>query len=224
MPARIWQKRWIPQPSGPVFLASYPTERSGVLHQAAYLYDNAVAVIALVGCGQRAKAARIGDAMLAALDRDRYWHDGRLRNAYLAGPVARDAIKLPGYWDARQNKWLEDAYQVGSDNGNMAWTMLALVALDQPGGDRRYLDGAIRIGKWVAQWRNNRGAGGFTGGVIDEETNPRVTNWKSTEHNADLFAAFTSSGCDYGRQDLATVCAGGREICSRHVESQVPLL
>jgi hypothetical protein len=35
-------------PPGPLFLPSYPTVESGPLHGAAYLYDNAVAAIALV--------------------------------------------------------------------------------------------------------------------------------------------------------------------------------
>ncbi|WP_291708829.1 hypothetical protein [Bradyrhizobium sp.] len=43
-------------PSGPLFLTSYPTVESGPLHGAAYLYDNAVAAIALVGCGEQDKA------------------------------------------------------------------------------------------------------------------------------------------------------------------------
>ena len=34
-------------PSGPLFLPSYPTVESGPLHGAAYLYDNAVAAIAV---------------------------------------------------------------------------------------------------------------------------------------------------------------------------------
>src|SRR5581483_11670466 len=67
-------------PSGPLFLPSYPTVESGPLHGAAYLYDNAVAAIALVGCGERDKASRIGAAILWAIDNDRIWHDGRLRN------------------------------------------------------------------------------------------------------------------------------------------------
>jgi hypothetical protein len=45
-------------PPGPLFLPSYPTVESGPLHGAAYLYDNAVAAIALVGCGEQTK--RIG--------------------------------------------------------------------------------------------------------------------------------------------------------------------
>ena len=50
-------------PSGPLFLPSYPTVESGLLHGAAYLYDNAVAAIALVGCGEQDKAYRIGEAI-----------------------------------------------------------------------------------------------------------------------------------------------------------------
>ncbi len=117
--------------SGPVFLTSFPTVEEGPLHQAAFLYDNAVAAIALIGCGQRDKAARIGDAILTALEHDRFWHDGRLRNGYLAGPVEDDPVKLAGWWDPTQNRWLEDRYQAGSDTGNLAWAMLALLALDE---------------------------------------------------------------------------------------------
>lgn len=117
-------------PSGPLFLPSYPTVESGPLHGAAYLYDNAVAAIALVGCGEQDKAYRIGSAILWAIDNDRTWHDGRLRNAYAAGVVANGPVKLPGWWDNTQNKWLEDRYQVGSDVGNMAWAMLALLSID----------------------------------------------------------------------------------------------
>lgn len=179
------------QPAGPVFLPSYPATNISVLKGSAYLYDNAVTTIALAACGERAKAQRIGDAMLVALQRDRFWHDGRLRNAYLAGTVGRGAIRLPGYWDATQNKWIEDAYQVGSDNGNQAWAILALLALDQQSDNRRYRDAAVRIARWIVPWRNTKGRGGFTGGVVGEEPNPIPQNWKSTEHNVDLVAAFS---------------------------------
>ena len=134
------------QPAGPVFLPSYPTVPSGPLKDAAFLYDNAVATVALIACSDVAGATRIGDAMLAALDRDRYWHDGRLRNGYLAGPVGPGPIKLAGWWDSQQNMWVEDRYQVGSDNGNLAWAILALLALDQATSDPRYRAGAVRIG------------------------------------------------------------------------------
>ena len=177
-------------PSGPLFLPSYPTVESGPLHGAAYLYDNAVAAIALVGCGEQDKAYRIGSAILWAIDNDRTWHDGRLRNAYAAGVVANGPVKLPGWWDNTQNKWLEDRYQVGSDNGNMAWAMLALLSIDDLNTGSRFRDGAARLGAWVAQWADTRGTGGFTGGTFGHEPTPDVRTWKSTEHNPDLAAAF----------------------------------
>ena len=190
--------------TGPTFLVSYPTASSGplqALQGAAFLYDNAVAAIALVGCGDVPKAARIGDAMLAALDHDRYWHDGRLRNAYLAGPVGSGPLKLAGWWDAKQNMWVEDRYQVGSDVGNMAWAMLALLELNRATGDHRYRDGAARIGAWVLQWRSKIGVGGFTGGTFAHEPAPIVEAWKSTEHNTDLAAAFAGLAAATGDKD-----------------------
>ena len=179
------------QPRGPVFLASYPTVKSGPLQGAAFLYDNAVATIALVACGRTKNAVQVGDAILAGLDRDRYWHDGRLRNGYLAGPIGPGPVKLAGWWDAKQNMWVEDRYQVGSDNGNMAWAILALLALDRATADHRNRDGAVRIGGWVRQWRGKNKPGGFTGGTFAHEPAPVVEAWKSTEHNTDLAAAFT---------------------------------
>jgi hypothetical protein len=191
--------------SGPTFVASYPSVTEGPLHASAFLYDNAVATIALIGCGKVELARRIGDALLIALDNDRAWHDGRLRNAYLAGAIDRHLpIKLGGWWDQQQQRWLEDRYQVGSDNGNMAWAMLALLALDSTGTDAKYRQGALRIGDWVATWRDHRGSGGFTGGTFAHEPAPLIIRWKSTEHNTDLVAAFSrlaqASGDDRWRE------------------------
>lgn len=195
-------------PPGPIFLPSYPTVDTGPLHGAAYLYDNAAAAIALVGCGERDKAYRIGAAIRWALDHDRAWHDGRLRNAYLAGAAQDDRLKLPGWWDKARNKWLEDRYQVGSDVGNIAWAMLALLAVDDTGS-------AARLGNWVAQWRDKRGDGGFTGGTFGHEPAPEVRTWKSTEHNTDLAAAFALLGKQTGDARWREMSAAAR----RFVES-----
>lgn len=175
----------------PTFLASYPDTTIRELKDAAFLYDNAVAVLALVGCNDIAHARRIGDAMLRAQDRDRFWHDGRLRNAYLAG-APETPVKLSGWWDGRQNTWVEDAYQVASDNGNMAWAVLALLALDRATHDPRYRAGAARLGGWIVEWRRHKGPGGFAGGTFGEEPHPQQNTWKSTEHNTDIAAAFTA--------------------------------
>ncbi|MTJ83052.1 MAG: hypothetical protein F8N37_18870 [Telmatospirillum sp.] len=175
---------------GPVFVASFPTAPAGPLHGSAFLYDNAVAAIALSGCGDIAKARRIGDAIRYALDHDRFWHDGRLRNAYAAGTPGPGDVKLPGWWDADRNQWLEDRYQVASDTGNMAWAMLALMAVDKAVPGAGYRDAAATIGRWIAGRKDARGAGGFTGGTFGHEPAPTAISWKSTEHNTDLAAAF----------------------------------
>lgn len=177
-------------PPGPLFLASYPTAEPGPLQGTAFLYDNAVAAIALVGCGERDKAARIGAAILLAMNNDRAWHDGRLRNAYASGTLGNGPAKLSGWWDAGQNKWMEDGYQVGSDTGNLGWAMLALLAIDDAGSGSRFRDGAIRLGTWITRWLDKRGPAGFTGGTFGHEPAPTVQLWKSTEHNTDLAAAF----------------------------------
>jgi len=191
-PCEVLERIIAQAPPGPVFLASYPTATTGALHGAAFLYDNAVATIALVGCGQVRDADRIGDAMLAALDHDRYWHDGRLRNAYQPGPATDQPIKLSGWWDDKQNRWVEDPYQVGSDTGNMAWAMLALLALARDGQGSKYRDGAVKTAHWTESSFDTRVPQGFMGGVIGDEPDPRVNRWKSTEHNADLAAAFAA--------------------------------
>jgi len=178
-------------PAGPVLLASYPTAEPGPLAGTAFLYDNALAALALVACGERDRAERIGQALVWAQANDRFWKDGRLRNAYAAGAMSATPVKLSGWWDKAQNRWIEDRYQVGSDVGNQAWAMLALLALDRPGPETPYRAAAVRLAEWIVQWRDGRGAGGFTGGVIGHEPSPQPRLWKSTEHNTDLTAAFT---------------------------------
>lgn len=180
--------------TGPGFVASYPTVGQGPLKDAAYLYDIDVAVVALVGCGRRDLAVRLGEAILWAQDHDRFWHDGRLRNAYLAGRPAETPVKLPGWWDPVLGRWLEDRYQVGSDSGNMAWTILALLALDATrdgGADGRFLAAAKRLGGWMTQWLDPAPPAGFVGATLGHEPDPLVRRWKSTEQNTDLFAAFS---------------------------------
>jgi hypothetical protein len=210
--ACAWLARQVSMQSSPAFfLASYPDAEPGPLRQAAFLYDNALATIALTGCDRLADARRIGDAMLLALDHDRFWHDGRLRNGYLAGTVSTAPLKLAGWWSSHDQRWLEDNYQAGSDSGNLAWAMLALLTLeryarDQDPGyhDGRYLAGAVRLGAWLAGRHDPRGAGGFTGGSFGSESAPRALQWKSTEHNIDLAAAFAwlaaSSGDAHWRE------------------------
>lgn len=175
---------------GPLFLPSFPTVTDGPLYRTSFLYDQSVATIALVGCGQLPQARRLADALVAALERDRKWHDGRLRNGYAAGSVSGGAVKLAGWWDKQQGKWLEDRYQMGSDVGNQAWAILALLAVRGGEQGSPYVAAAQRIGHWIEKRRDTRGAGGFTGGTEGSEPTPVENGWKATEHNTDLVAAF----------------------------------
>ena len=169
---------------GAVFIASYPTATDKALKHVAFLYDNAVATLALTGCGDTARAARIGEAILAALDHDRFWKDGRLRNGYLAGPPA-NPVKLAGWQQGAI--WAEDSYQAGSDTGNMAWALLALLGLYHDGAGDKYRQGALRLALYVEKSFDGPG---FTGGTFGGEPAPQRNSWKSTEHNIDLAAAF----------------------------------
>ncbi len=178
-------------PSGPVLLNSYVVQTGAgagdfdlTQADAAYVYDNALAGLALLAAGHRAQAQRIGDALALAQAQDRFWHDGRLRNAYQAGPMTNPA-KLPGWWDAKAARWNEDPYQVGSQTGPVAWAMLLWAALGQTAP-------AIRAAAWLNHFL--RAPSGYYGGFYGFEPTPLKLTWRSTEQNTDLFAAFSKLG------------------------------
>ena len=156
--------------------------------QCAYVYDNAVVGLALLSDGDLAGARRIGDALAQAQIRDRFWRDGRLRNAYRAGPApAKGAYPLAGWWDGQQGRWLEDGYQAGTATGVLAWAMLLWIGLGAA-----YRAPAERAADFVHA--KLRGPQGFTGGFLGFEPNPQRVAWVSTEHNLDLAAAFAALG------------------------------
>ncbi len=178
-------------PAGPVLLNSFvvdpgpdPNDFDSTQANAAYVYDNAVAGLALLAGGDHAGAARIGQALEMAQEQDRFYRDGRLRNAYQAGAMTGPA-KLPGWWEAGAKQWREDAYQVGSQTGPVAWAMLLWAALGQMGA-------ANRAGDWLDD--QLRAPNGYFGGFYGFEPHPLKLTWQSTEQNTDLFAAFGRLG------------------------------
>lgn len=182
---------------GPAFLRSFdhpsgagaPAEDA--LKNAAFTYDNALATIALVACRRPSKAKRIGDALLSAVDSDRAGPQGRLRTTYRAGPQQEFPIPPNGWWNPKARRWEEDAYQVGTATGNVAWAGLALLTLAEALGEPKYRDGAAKLGAWVlTHTADAKGPGGFTGGVHGDGAGTRPLGWKSTEHNTDLVALF----------------------------------
>ncbi len=194
------------------FLTSYQTLSSGlafdtVLRNVAYTYDNAAAAIAFLAAGEKVRAKRIVDALVYAQNHDRYYSDGRLRNAYQGGDLVLPkgwapndrgrTARMPGWYDASRSTWYEDEYQVSTDTGNMGWAMLSLVAYYERQGGTKYLEAAKKLGEWVeANCRDLNGVG-YTGGYEGWEPNaanpagPRKRTYKSTEHNIDLAAAFS---------------------------------
>lgn len=176
--------------SGPVFLASYDgVDDEPALRGAAFTYDNALAAIALVACGDVAHARQIGDALLQAATTDRADPQGRLRSAYRAGTPG--GVPLPhGWWDAQGNHWAEDPMQVGTATGNVAWAGLALLHIAEATGEARYRDGATRLAQWTVSQTWDQLGGGFSGGIHGDGAGTLRLGWKSTEHNVDLAALF----------------------------------
>lgn len=201
---------------GPLLLPSWEgASGSGppdepALSGAAFTYDNALAVVALLSCGHRSQAGRIGEALRLAASEDRSGQSGRVRNAYRAGAQRERPLPPMGWWDAPTGRWVEDAYQVGTATGNVAWAALALLALAETDGQaigkarngtaagagttaraESWREAAARLADWaVAHARDDRPPYGFTGGLHGFDDAPRRLGWKSAEHQVDLIAVF----------------------------------
>ena len=157
------------------------------LASTAFVYDNALAAIALVACGNVTSATTIGNALSLAVRHDRTFTDGRVRNAYRAGPVSEGAPALPGWWDGKQNIWAEDAAQDGTSTGNVAWAALALLTLHQATKQESFLADAEHLIDWVIA--NVSSGSGFRGGFHGYDPQQVRLTWISTEHNVDVYAA-----------------------------------
>ncbi|ODU17652.1 MULTISPECIES: hypothetical protein [Variovorax] len=184
--------------STPLFLPSYRTDAqlAGVpdlapsLANVAFAYDNALAGIALIACGDTASARRIADAMVLAVEHDPHYADGRIRNAYRAGLLADTKPVLAGYWDADKNQWIADAYQVSTATGNMAWAALLLLNVDQSAPSPRYAAATARLLDWIEKrTRSSVAPDGYSGGWYGWDDKQAAQTWKSTEHNIDIAMA-----------------------------------
>jgi len=154
----------------------------------AFVYDNALTAIALVACGHTSEAKPIVNALSRAALTDRSFADGRIRNAYRAGPVGEGAPLLPGLWDDKAKLWAEDAAQDGTSTGNVAWAALALLTIHQATDDPQYLSAARRLVDWVLTYTASE-ADGFCGGFHGYDPQQVKLTWMSTEHNVDVYAA-----------------------------------
>ena len=179
--------------TGPRLAQSYTDELG--LFSTAFVYDNALAVCALLADGRRSSvdsARVIGDGLVFAQEHDPDHADGRLRQGYNVGPYTfydgspqpDGFVRADGYANiGRQFGFL------GTAVGDMAWPGLALLHLFRVTRDRRYLGAAVRIGEWItANTWSTAPLGGFSFGV--DGGNQPVPNG-STEHNVDCVAFFT---------------------------------
>jgi hypothetical protein len=186
----------------PIFLPSYAVAsdiNEAKINNFAYLYDNAVAAMALSYAGQHARARQIADAIVYALNNDRFYSDGRLRNAYSSGDPqgfqgglpsrAKGSARLPGFYDLSSQQWHEDFYAVSSSTGNLAWAVIALCEVYQNAPEHRdYLRAAGKIGDFILTLKDDKG--GFTGGYEGWDGKQGQATYKSTEHNIDLITAY----------------------------------
>jgi hypothetical protein len=144
---------------------------------ASQTYDDAVMIDAYLAEGSpagRSRAVVIGNALLYVQANDPQ-HDGRLRAAYVPVPLRSPADVTP--------------MEMATNTGEVAWAGQALVQLYAATRRKAYLAGAEAIGNWVqACCDDSRGAGGYTGG---ETAGGQKIEWKSTEHNIDLYALFS---------------------------------
>ena len=189
----------------PLFLKSYesrpPLTDDGIINNMAYTYDNAVAAMGLAYLGEQAKAERIADALVYALENDRAFADGRLRNAYQEGDPqsepgwlsgkGRAFARIPGFYSPKDAKWYEDGFSVSSSTGNALWAGLALLTVSDYAKDSvkdKYLNAARRIAGFVLTLKTL--GSGFTGGYEGWEGNQTKVKYLSTEHNIDAIPFF----------------------------------
>ncbi|MGB4848704.1 MAG: hypothetical protein WBP41_12340, partial [Saprospiraceae bacterium] len=163
----------------------------------AHTYDAGLTIIALLAEYYKSvhqswleSAEKIGDAFLFAMENDRYFHDGRLRNVYSAG-LTYDNLnraRMSGYWNEKKGIWFEDSYEVGTATGNVAWAALSLISLYEANQKVKYLDAAERLANWVIT--NTWVTQGFSGGFENWDENQLRLLYTATEHCIDLTAVF----------------------------------
>jgi hypothetical protein len=188
----------------PMFLQSYASadlsSDDSVINNFAYLYDQSITAMALSYAGKHERARQIADAIVYAQNHDRYYTDGRLRNAYAAGnPKSfpgwfsnreEEFARLPGFYDIEDGMWYEDAYSISAGaTGNYAWAILALCEVYDNAPNRSdYLTAAKRLADYILTLKGAND--GFLGGYDGWEGSEVPATYLSTEHNTDLITAF----------------------------------
>ena len=203
------------QTFGVVPAAADPFPLDQVIRNVASTYESALTILALLERGEPsdlAQARSAADALSYALHHDSSGRplptapDGSrgLHNAYSAGELAlmnaqpggalAGESRLAGFtvpFESGAQYWL---LMDGATGGNNAFAILALVRAYQILGEPRYLSDAVTVGRWIYSQLldpDPSGYGGYFLGYRDSPADPGDRNTgKSTENNADIFAAF----------------------------------
>lgn len=166
------------------------------LGSTAFVYDNALAILAYLERGKRddvARAMLLGDSFLYAQRHDPTYTDGRVRQAYWVGPFTLPYASNESYFvrsDGSVNLVGAPWFFQGSSVSDMSWVATALAHLYARTGKSRYLEGSLRLGQWIVNNAfDTTGLGGYSFGL--DAKNNRLKS-KLTEHNADAYALFTN--------------------------------
>ncbi len=188
------------------------------LRNLATTYDSALVLIALLRRGAAAdltSARRLADTFVYALENDvsgpygippspsgaRGLHDGYssgelpLRNDQLLGDGKRGEIRLAGYSGGLPCGPTGYCLVLeGATGGANAFAQLALLDAYDALGDVAYLDAAREIATWIVENLRDRAVAGYGGYFLgyafsQEQGEQLLVRSKSTENNADVFAA-----------------------------------
>jgi hypothetical protein len=158
------------------YFASLPTE-----FVSSFAYDDSLMVLAWLARRRRGdvqRATALGDALLSLQAADPIG-DGRTRASYQPDtfPVATPPRPI-------------DIGSPAAYTGNQSWVGLAFCRLYAVTRQRRFLDGALRLGTWIETNARDdvRQPAGYTGG---RNADDQPITYKSTEHNIDVTGFFT---------------------------------
>ena len=177
----------------------------------ATIYDNAIAILALIERGTEEDLSRaqiLADALVFACNNDTSaipedwpfasppFSGSRLKDGYSSGDLqdAQGNFRYPGWWDDHANMWKMHDLALSYRTGDLSWAMIALTRLYEVTGKQAFLTTVEEIGDWIVSNCQRTGSGidgGYKGGWV---WNWNQLAWQesgvSTEHNIDLAAAF----------------------------------
>lgn len=150
------------------------------LDSASYTYDNALAIIALCNDGDTTNARKLCNTLKYLQNSDVQFQDGRLRNSYAINAPFDTTLVLSS-----------DNYEKSTTTGEMAWILISWLYFMQETDSDEFLVPAIRLGNWIySNCYCDNNFPGYVGGYLYENGLLVKQNWKSVEHNIDVYVAF----------------------------------